>query len=422
MAKVLRWTERFLGVRLPAGAWRGQPFRARTDHAACEAVADIHRLRSAWAFRLQAVDSEDRRVSWNLEAVVDHPHGRSPQLSVRIYFETPHDSAALTESAPDIPSFVRDIARHHGLSSGPAQLTDSLTWVGTQSELRFLLATLSDPQRRFTSLLLLETPGQHIEHIDPSALAESMVGIMRVFVLPRRCAAALSNALRQDIAADEVVVRIYPPGCLIDSEPLGQAQVDASQLNSEKDGLLVRRWIENYAAAATLDEFRLGAEVASFAQVRRLLRRRSRRDDPRRANPLQAAPADVRIRTPDAHPSPAAVPIGADNVAPEAPQDRPAEKAAARPDGKSKGWLFLLTDRRRRMERLKADLAERDGAIELLSKQLRESEEQAEAIGRERDEARHALDAVQRRLFELALTTDRLQHRLAELGEETANP
>ena len=408
MASVLRWTERFLGLRLPASSWHGQPFSAGTDHAACEAVADLHRLRSAWAFRLQAVDSEDRRVSWNLETVVDHRHGHSPELSVRIFFETPHDSAALAESAPEIPSFVRDIARRYGLNSGQTQLTDFPTWVGTRSELGLLLETLSDPQRRFTAALLLETPGQHIEHIDPSEMAESMVGIMTVFVLPRRSTAALNSAVGQHILGGDVVVRIYPPGCLIDSEPLGQAQVEASRINSEDDGLLVRRWIENYAAAATLDEFRLGLDVVSFAQTQRLLRRRSQQDDLRRAPPAQAVPAAVQIRTPDTHPSPADVPIGA--------------AAPARREGESKGLLALVTNRRRQpMERLRADLAERDSAVKLLAEQLRESEERVEALVRDRDEARHALDAMQRRFFELALTADRLQVRLEELDEDASN-
>lgn len=427
---ILTWTEYRMKTLLPSRAWDGRTFQATLGNASCHAICQHLRLRSTWSFRLRVLDDEEPRLSWNVETVVDHRAGSSPSLTLRIYFETADDSVEPTEQPLTIPGFVRQIASEFGLRSGTARLTAEPTLIRSSAEAHDVASELLAPSRKFTAIVLIETHNGATASLTPSTLAKSVAGIAKVFVLPEESATPLSNALGHDVTADGAVVRAYSPGLAIGPDSPSQLRFRSDELQSAGDARSVSRWLENYCAAISLEQFELGRDLTPFDQFRERAAKHRGSARPRHG-PTRAEAETGRAPEGLASGVAEARRPAVERVAPGDTSDLPTAPTQDRSSSlgdRAGRWYRTLSSAISRLlagsetARLRCELAERNAEVRRLNDELNEARDEVQWLSDEHAKAERVASAAQSRLDDLEPKLDELQARLRRRGDDPDIP
>jgi hypothetical protein len=265
--EVLKWAQNRCGGRLPAEAWRHEPF----EYLAGGRNSSCVRLQSAdadiWALRADDPDKTVPGRVWTNEVVIGLLPNQPARFSARLLCSTQEDELLIE---PHTPGFVQQVVEKCRLARGSIPIFVDPLVVSGKHEADGLIKHLVDPKRELPTFVITLPPGSRERHpwIDAGRLARAMLGIAHVAIVEAELTWRLTNRFGKFRSVFGGAVRAYMPGFDENDDPFVHKLVLADQIRDADSGRRCERWMRQLAAAESIRRARLGSDVLAFPDVR----------------------------------------------------------------------------------------------------------------------------------------------------------
>jgi hypothetical protein len=204
IGSILNWLTNKQKIKLPDAAFRGHAFEI--DVAEGQPVS-VTRLDEYWSLQFDRFDSDVPGRIWRTEASVYYS-ADTALAGVRLAVI---DSGSRLDFNPSVPRVIGDLIRSPGLYDYGVDLSDSPSWIESESELDDFISLLGRPERTRPVLVLSDWSGSNV-HEDSLAAAQRLAGLAHVYVLREGLDWKLTDRLGREFSVWNGAVRTYYPG------------------------------------------------------------------------------------------------------------------------------------------------------------------------------------------------------------------
>lgn len=210
--EVLAWAEKQVGQKLPEQAREGQHFEFQKDkHMVMGACIDEDDVR-IWSLRCNAPDRTVLKRIWTTETTIVRQGDQPARLAVRLLAPSVQEKRAVT---PQVPAFLRQIAARCGLTAGGVPVTAEPWQIRTDADAGNLITMLQSSARCLPVVVASgdeRAADPSVPCLDVHALAQAMLGLAHVVVLPAVYSYWLTDRFGKTLSVYHGAVRVYFPG------------------------------------------------------------------------------------------------------------------------------------------------------------------------------------------------------------------
>lgn len=267
---VMRWLQTRIGS-LPKDAWAGEPFELDEMGTQAAAVRIKTPEVDYWTLRFVHIDEKVAR-NWTTETTIGRSRGRTI-FGVRLVLST---REANPNFEPSIPGVVYRLSEHPGLTWEGRKLSARPWNIETADDVDSLVDLIADPKRRAPVIVVSLDERQtdpSSAALDVEKLAGSCIGIAHVVVLPGPFAFALTDRIGKEFSVYRRAVRIYRPGCSIESDsPFTHPLTLAERIENWQDvgPSEFNRFLIRHAAFESVVRIDADKDLPTFSKVRQL--------------------------------------------------------------------------------------------------------------------------------------------------------
>ena len=287
--QVLRWVNKRCGP-LPDEAWKYQPFEKISGGVNAHCVSIRQAATDFWALRADDVDKSVLGRVWSTEITVGKASEQAAAFSCRLLVSATQDNFTFT---PAVPGVVRQIADEFILRNGGVLLRAEEILVDDPAVLDGLISRIEDPQRLLPIVVFSIPDGSADALVDVKALSTKLVGLTQFATVTSECAWQLTEALGKQRSIFGGGFKTYQPGFSTTETPYRHPLVVPQHLQTdEQRGRAVENLSIALARQRTLGS-RLGKDVLTFSNVRRLISRSRSEIDQAESNKVETQPQDI---------------------------------------------------------------------------------------------------------------------------------
>jgi len=263
--QILQWTQTHCGGALPSEAWEFRDFEHFSGGRDTLAVSIQNDKVDIWALRSNDPDKTVARRIWTTEVVVAVLGGQLAKFGARLLVGTPESDLNIE---PHTPGFVRQVAENCGLVRAGYSI-DAEPWIVREEDFDLLLQRIVDPKRPMP-LFLVSLPESASQHpfVDARKLAQAVIGLAQVAILPDHLTWRLTEALSKRHSVFGGAIRVYLTGFTPASNPYDHRLILAAQVSSARRAAQAVRWLRSLAARESVRGSALGRDTLAFSAVR----------------------------------------------------------------------------------------------------------------------------------------------------------
>jgi hypothetical protein len=266
--EILKWAQKRSGTSLPPEAWKFEPFSHLVSGRSCQVVTVRTDQYDIWAIRAEDPDKQIPQRGWCTEAVVVQKYDSMPQLSLRLFANSPEENLQIT---PHAPGFVQQISEKCSLICDRRRVLSSVWHVTSEQEIQVLVELLENPDRRLPAFVITIPEGvgeQNLIQIADDQLGRSMMGLAHIALVPPEYTWHLTDRFGKLRSVFGGAIRSYLSGFDADCSPYEHRLFLGSTLTTN-DGLKACfQVLKGLASTESIRQLRLGRDVLSFAETR----------------------------------------------------------------------------------------------------------------------------------------------------------
>jgi hypothetical protein len=262
---VLDWALQKAGVQTKDNWHSGEEF----EHIAGGRTLRVRRFckdrAEAWALRAEHPDEVVPGRVWTTEVVIG-VNGASPvELCLRLFVDAAQEPR---DVEPAVPGCLRLLPGR--LCVGPYHAESRPWYLSDKDDVRLLIDSLVDEERRLPIVALSETEETGRFGLDAIKLARALQGLAHVVAIPAPLTYVLTEEFGRRLSCYRGAARLFLPGFSPDSDPYAHRLILAERLASPNEASREQAWLRRECAALSLRRQRLRRDPLDFTTVRRL--------------------------------------------------------------------------------------------------------------------------------------------------------
>jgi hypothetical protein len=262
---VLKWAQKHCGGTLPDPAWAFHEFEYFSGGRNTLATRIETEASDIWALRADDPDKSVPGRVWTTEVAIAVLADQLGRFGARLLVSTPEVELDIE---PHTPGFVRQVAENCGLMRGAYSIDAEPRTINTLEDLDQLIGNLIDPARPLP-IFVVTIPEEATEPLlNAQALAQAVVGLAQVAIIPPQIATALTDKLEIRRSVFGGAARAYLPGFSLTANPYDHRLILAGQLRTARGAAQATRWMRSLAARESVRRSALGRDTLAFSAVR----------------------------------------------------------------------------------------------------------------------------------------------------------